>query len=371
MANEATAASSGTSALGAGAISAGIQAGSSLIGGLVNQAFAKRNAAMQFKNWKKAFDYEAAYNSPKNQLNRLYEAGINPLFDSQFGGQIQGGMSTGSLPESIDAPDLGKSFSDALAAFGLALQERQTKVEEKRAGLEEIHTQDEHNKAVEEVRVLQQKQELNEEEKKRLQALTASINASTKQSWIELKDKMLNTQLRMFETFNTARQKDYALKLQEQSNATDRWNASTNFLNYKMEKDKYDKYYSREIAIDEGRLQNERDRIYNETRKLTHEQFVEWFNKYEKRIGIKTKGISLSTPTLNTQQATTAALSILALGEVIADRMSNTSPYQPAYIQLNELNNRLREQAEKMSKPQLPTTLPPWKPYVGSRQPLQ
>lgn len=37
MANEATAASGGTSALGAGAISAGIQAGSSLIGGLANQ----------------------------------------------------------------------------------------------------------------------------------------------------------------------------------------------------------------------------------------------------------------------------------------------------------------------------------------------
>lgn len=371
MANEATAASSGTSTLGAGAISAGIQAGSSLIGGLVNQAFAKRNARMQFQNWKKAFDYEAAYNSPKNQLNRLYEAGINPLYDSQFGGQIQGGMSTGSLPESIDAPDLGKSFSDALAAFGLALQERQTKVEEKRAGLEEIHTQDEHNKAVEEVRVLQQKQELNEEEKKRLQALTASINASTKQSWIELKDRMLNTQLRMFETFNSARQKDYALKLQEQSNATDRWNANTNFLNYKMERQKYDTYYGRQIAIDEGQLDVAKKRLYNETRKLTHEQFVDWFEKFRNRIGYQGKGANMSVPLTSNKEAAKRAIEALALGEILADRMSNTSPYSPAYIQLNDMNSKLQKQVEDMSKPQLPTTLPPWKPYLGSRQPIQ
>lgn len=41
--------------------------------------------------WQAEFDYESEYNSPVNQLNRLYDAGINPLYNSEFSNSINKG----------------------------------------------------------------------------------------------------------------------------------------------------------------------------------------------------------------------------------------------------------------------------------------
>lgn len=117
----------GGSAFGPLGIAAGV-AGSAVSAGL-NALTAKRNAKLQYKYWKKMFDYQSDYNSPVKQLQRLYDAGINPLYDSQFGGNQSFGGMIGSLPESV-----GDSLSPALAQFlDLMMKNRELDISESRA----------------------------------------------------------------------------------------------------------------------------------------------------------------------------------------------------------------------------------------------
>lgn len=52
------------SVLGSAGVGLASSAADTAIGALFNQAFAKRNAKIQYNMWKKMFDYQADYNSP-------------------------------------------------------------------------------------------------------------------------------------------------------------------------------------------------------------------------------------------------------------------------------------------------------------------
>lgn len=75
--------------IGQSAIGSGIQFGLNTVGGLINQAFAKRNARIQAEYNKELMGYQAelqqqqidkenAYNTPLAQMERLKDAGLNP-----------------------------------------------------------------------------------------------------------------------------------------------------------------------------------------------------------------------------------------------------------------------------------------------------
>lgn len=59
-------------------LSAAIGAAAGLFGQGLSNAAAKRAATTSFKRQKQLFDYQAAYNTPANQMRRLKEAGLNP-----------------------------------------------------------------------------------------------------------------------------------------------------------------------------------------------------------------------------------------------------------------------------------------------------
>lgn len=98
--------------------------GSALIsagGGALQSIFGlgknKRNRQMmnyELKQNKKMFDYQNAYNTPKNQINRLKEAGLNPAL---MYGQGTTGNSIGSAPQTRYTPD--ESFDSSSLIQGV------------------------------------------------------------------------------------------------------------------------------------------------------------------------------------------------------------------------------------------------------------
>lgn len=110
----------------------GASVGSGLFGSLIGAAFAKRNAKinakLQYQNWQKMFDYEANYNTPKAQLDRLYDAQINPLFNSDYSGMQQMSPLGADMPTQTDM-----GFVDSLSTFmKLMLEDRQVSANENR-----------------------------------------------------------------------------------------------------------------------------------------------------------------------------------------------------------------------------------------------
>ena len=90
--------SGGSSASAIGAIAS---AADSTISSLLNQAFAKRNARLQFKYWNRMRDRLEWYESPTQQLQRLYDANINPLYNSEYAGSASSPETIGSLPTGV------------------------------------------------------------------------------------------------------------------------------------------------------------------------------------------------------------------------------------------------------------------------------
>lgn len=104
--------------------SAALSVGGSVGGGLINALTAKRRAAREFKYNKALMQYQNEYNSPKNQVARLEEAGLNPALMYGGGGAISGNL-TGNLPQYNEDPtnvDLG--VSEALKATQIVFQQR-------------------------------------------------------------------------------------------------------------------------------------------------------------------------------------------------------------------------------------------------------
>lgn len=72
-------------------------AGSGLLSYMTGRSSQEHAANLQYDNWKRMFDYEAAYNHPANQLRRSASVGVNP-FVSPSGAQMVGlsSMNTGT-----------------------------------------------------------------------------------------------------------------------------------------------------------------------------------------------------------------------------------------------------------------------------------
>lgn len=92
--------------------------------------------------WQQQFNQIAGYNEPANQLQRLEKAGINPLFDSQFGGQtaasIQANTSLPGYSPSAPQVDLisgiSKLAENLFNAQNLKLEDRKVKALEEKTG---------------------------------------------------------------------------------------------------------------------------------------------------------------------------------------------------------------------------------------------
>ena len=101
--------------IGAGAASS---VAGTLTSWLTGRSSQEHAANLQFDNWKKMFDYEAAYNSPVNQLRRASKAGVNP-FVSPTGSQMlqmasAHGTPNASIPVAFGSEGFGTSFSQIM-----------------------------------------------------------------------------------------------------------------------------------------------------------------------------------------------------------------------------------------------------------------
>lgn len=128
----------------------------------------------QFNDQLKWRDDERLYNSPAAQMARMKEAGINPTFGN-------GGISAGNYslnPEmpgtaaSVGTPGVGSSQLSVPNFLGeglsTALQERLTRVQEKKVGIEENLSKGQLDKLMAESRELIARSDLNDEQRRSL-----------------------------------------------------------------------------------------------------------------------------------------------------------------------------------------------------------
>ena len=109
-----------SSRIGSAAASAGISAVGDIAGGLIGQAFAKRNAEIQRNNQKHLMDYENKINL-QNKLNNyslekqsMLNAGLNPAM--MMDGSAQAAQVSGGSAQSVDTPHIGNLGSAAVQA---------------------------------------------------------------------------------------------------------------------------------------------------------------------------------------------------------------------------------------------------------------
>ncbi|NDG53361.1 MAG: hypothetical protein EBY39_10110 [Flavobacteriia bacterium] len=109
-------------------ISAGIGAVAGLFGQGISNAASKRAATTAFKRQKELFDYQAAYNTPANQMKRLKLAGLNPAL--MYGKGTVGNVDSfaGVQQAKIQGIDLAQS-----AAHGAQLPLAAAQAEESKA----------------------------------------------------------------------------------------------------------------------------------------------------------------------------------------------------------------------------------------------
>lgn len=95
----------------------GINAVGSVVSGLINNLFYKRNLDLQTQKQKELIDYQNEYNSPSAQMQRLLEAGLNPnlVYGSQAPAGISGNATapSGHGPESYNTADVGLAMLQA------------------------------------------------------------------------------------------------------------------------------------------------------------------------------------------------------------------------------------------------------------------
>lgn len=112
--------------------------------------FAQQKKLMQYQDelnasrWNEQFNTITDFNSPKNQLGSLQEAGINPLFDSDFSGQTSASIGTNTslgsyagTPPHVDLGSVARSLADAIFTNkSLQLDERRVKAMEKKTDVD-------------------------------------------------------------------------------------------------------------------------------------------------------------------------------------------------------------------------------------------
>ena len=107
--------------------------------------YARQKQLMKYQDelnanrWNEQFSQLNEYNSPKSELGRLEDAGINPLFDSNFSGNsvasIGANTGLGSYSPALPNLDFASGLRDIVQGFftkeSLALEERKVKATEK------------------------------------------------------------------------------------------------------------------------------------------------------------------------------------------------------------------------------------------------
>lgn len=233
-------------------VGAAASAADTAVGAALNQAFANRNAKLQYKYWKKMFDYQSEYNSPKNQLSRLYDAGINPLYNSEYGGSQSFSGNIGSLPSELPNSAFERSFSDAFSNIQSqsqsALNDSSTQLnsaladkaraDAKKAGADavgqEITNQFQAEKVLADIRALLSKSNKDDADRDKAIADTQQVStyarAALNTSLANLRTAFANFQNSVTNSWKAA--KDYEVNLFNAS--TDRMNAVTNRENFKV-----------------------------------------------------------------------------------------------------------------------------------------
>lgn len=336
----------GSAGTSAGAKAAAINASGNVAGGLfgtlIANAFAKRNAKIQYKNWQKAFDYEAEYNSPKAQLDRLYEANINPLYADGVNNSVSGGMSTGSLPTAgaldFDASGIADAF---LRQKELELEERRVKNEEDVAGSVVVKNEQDVVESCERVKSLQKDRDKTDAEIKELDANVAALKAR-----VQMEQDDLYLRVSMFEW-----QKDYQEKVLEQqkyANVTDRLNAQTNAGNLAFQKSLYgpNGYFMQSLQNQKNLTNVKKDEYELEKKKWDQtfkknkeDQLIVLIENYERSLSIKGVGL----PVYNEQGAKMSAIKTLALAEALCEKindMDSNDPNFSRYVRLYEQLNK-------------------------------
>lgn len=99
---------------GLGAMNLGFNALGSVVNGLVDNLFYRRNLKLQTDAQKELIDYQNEYNSPSAQMARLSAAGLNPnlVYGSQSPAGVSGNASApaGHAPESYNTADVARSM---------------------------------------------------------------------------------------------------------------------------------------------------------------------------------------------------------------------------------------------------------------------
>ncbi|AXH73190.1 MAG: DNA pilot protein [Microviridae sp.] len=100
-------------------VTAGIEAGSSLLGGLFNKFFGNQQHAQSIDDW----NMQNAYNSPKAQMGRLKDAGLNP---NLVYGQLQNGNAPQVPQQAPSKVNLEGIYSQAISLANQNKQIEQT-----------------------------------------------------------------------------------------------------------------------------------------------------------------------------------------------------------------------------------------------------
>lgn len=174
---------------------------------LNSQNFEQQKKLMQYQDelnsnrWNEQFNTIANYNTPKNQIGRLQEAGVNPLFDSQFGGQTSASIGANtSLPSytpTMPQIELSQLVNTLAQSFfnekNLKLEERKVKATEEKTGADIRNNTAQTNSevAVNSQTVLNMIEDNNKTKAQidEIKQNIASMKASVDQNWLNLRQQ--------------------------------------------------------------------------------------------------------------------------------------------------------------------------------------
>ena len=240
---------------------------------LNSQNFAQQKKLMQYQDelnanrWNEQFNTITDYNSPKNQISRLTEAGVNPLYDSQFSGQSSAAIGANtSLPgynPSIPQIDLSNLVNTLAQSFfnekNLKLEERKVKATEEKTGSDirnnTAQTNSEIQVNAQKVESMIAEQHKTEEQISEIKQNVASMKASVDQNWLALKQKGEQLAQGWSELGIKKYTSDWQKELGMLNAKISSYDAGTRRMQYNLaedafqfEKDKFNKNYDLEVA---------------------------------------------------------------------------------------------------------------------------
>lgn len=267
-------------------------AGSSVLGSALGMAGAKLSANLQQKNWEKQFNMINEYNSPRSQLARLYDAGINPLYNSEFSGNSAASISASAPGITPNSPHFVEDYQRMRQArFDQDMEgmskdyqywlNEQAKAEAKKKGSDAEYAPTFNQQQFEEtnarIKTLLAKSDLDQTEKKSLER-----DMERQDQYLLLKMRELNFQMTQFKFSMVKanwekRQLDYSNetdRINAQSNAM---NARTNRLSYNLDRDKFEeldkKKFEFEKDIQNKMVENRANELFLQAKEMDMKQF--------------------------------------------------------------------------------------------------